>query len=937
MLADALRLDDVARRQLIATVPRTSVVGPPDADLFVGRDPELAELLAKLRAAGGGHGGIAMIVGEAGVGKTRLAEEFMTAAREQGAVVLSGRALEGDGQSPYGPWVDAIERYALARERSRLQHELGFDAPYIAQLVPVLRAVMPDVPHAEPLGSSDERLRIYGAVTRFCSAIRSEDAVLVFLDDLHWADHDTLGLMRYMAGRLARSHVLLVGAYRDPELGVDAAHPLMAALASLRHEIACPTIHLRGLARTELAAYLTNVAGTALPAAFVERVDHETSGNPFYVREVLRHISETTTRTHTGRGYELRGVPEGVRQVVADRVRRLSPPSGRLMSDASAFTGGFTFPVLQELSRLAEGELLDALDEAVEAGLLRAPIGDSRDYEFSHAIVRHALYEGQSHERRVRLHRRIAHALEAAYRGTEVEHAAEIAVQYHRSSEVAGAAAGLRFALAATDQARAAFAHDRVVTLLRMARDLADGSAIEARVAILTRLALAEAESVRSLEACTSAERALEMMAASGAPAEARAEFLASVAEALKHSGATADLWEALVDRGLELLHGERGVLWARLTLLRDHHAEISSGPIGSALWMGQDNEAVAIARRSDDERDYATTLEALDWRTRAETDAIYARVRGWSTPLALLKGLEVVLRDLMYKHGDFSEARRVAEELLAVAQRLGSLSSEAEARTQIANSFLSSGDFATARARLAEADQAIARLGPSHRLHLVPIGFAVGLGYYLETDWKSVADAAESYARTTDAHRTSVGLGAAAYAAIALVRADRTADARAWLRDLATASERAHPTIYLQSWALSAAAAAAWELAFTGVAGTYRRLLAEVAQAGAGPTVFGAIDLAIARMTSLAGDHAEADELFARSLGCAERTGHRPLQAVITYDRARALLASGRPDERISLLAARAVGAFEALEMRSWTRRARSLRINAVAAGPVR
>ena len=931
MLADALQLDGAQRRELIASVPRAPSSGLAEGDAFVGRERELAELMAKLHAAASGHGGIVMLLGEAGIGKTRLAQEFMTVARGHGAVVLSGRAIEGEGQAPYGPWVDAIEGYALARDPVDLRREMGFDAPYIAQLVPVIRSRVPDIASPEGLAPSDERLRVYGAVARFCSTIAPHGPALVFLDDLHWADRDTLGLMRYVARTLTRSSVLLVGAYRDPELGVDAAHPLMTTLASLRHEIACPTVRLGGLAPPEMGAYLTHAAGRPLPATLVERISEETSGNPFYAREVLRHVAEADESANRGgRTLDMTGVPDGVRQVVGDRVRRLSPHTAQALREACAFTGGFAFPVLQQLTELSEGELLDCLDEAVQAGLLHAPAAGAREYEFAHAIVRHALYEGQSRDRRVRLHRRIAAALETAYRGEEFEHAAELAVQYHASAELPGSSAGLRHALAAADQARAAFAHDRVVTLLRIACDLAGEADMDARIEILTRLTLAEAESVRSVEACASAERALETMAAAGASARARAEFLAGVAQALKHSGAGAQLWEPLVDRGLELLHGDRDVLWAKLTLLRDHYSEIRSGPVGSALWSGQDREAVAIARGTGDESDYATTLEALEWRTRGETDAIYERVRTWSRPLALLKGLEVVLRDLVYKHGDFLQARRVAEDLLAVAQRFGSVSSEAEARTQIATSFLNAGDFTTARARLADAEAAIARLGPTHRLHLVPIGFAVGLGYYLETDWKSVADAAESYARTTDAHRTSVGLGAAAYAAIALARADRLADARAWLRDLATASERAHATIYLQSWALSAAAAAAWELAFSDVANTFRRLLLDVAHLGTGPTAFGAVDLALARMTSLAGVYDEADELFGRAMEYAEHVGHRPQQAVIAYDRARSLLRSGAHDERISSLVAHAVSLFDELEMVSWAKRARSLQVEA-------
>lgn len=927
VLADALALDDAQRRQLIASISRAPMLGVTDGEVFVGRERELAELVAKLRAAAGGRGGMVMLLGEAGIGKTRLAHQFMEVARGHGAAVLSGRALEGEAQVSYGPWVEAIERYALALRSDELCQVLGSDAPYIAQLVPSVRSRLAEIERPQALAPSDERLRLYNSVSRFLGALAPGGPVVVFLDDLHWADRDTLALLRYVARTLSASAVLLVGAYRDPELRLDAAHPLMTTLASVRHETACPTIRLRGLDQREMGTYLRHAAGRPLTAAFIDDVARETSGNPFYAREVLRHVAEADV--HRGGGdtaLELAGVPEGVRQVVADRVRRLSPATAQALHAACGFTGGFTYTVLQQLTHLSEDELLDSLDEATEAGLLRAPSADAREYEFAHAIVRHALYHGQSRDRRIRLHRRIASALEAAYPGGELEHAAELAVQYHASAELAGAGQGLRYALAAADQARSAFAHDRVVTLLRMARDLAVEAAVDVQIEILTRLALAEAQTVRSTQARATAERALELMAPC-VTERVRAEFVASVARALKHSGADVQLWGPLVDRGLELIRGERDALWAQLTLLRDRFEIARSGPVGVALWSGRDKDAVALARASADESDDANTLEALEWRTRAETDAAYARIQSWSRPLAVLHGLEVVVRDLVYKHGDFPEARRVAEELLALALRTGSVSAEAEARAQIAMCTLNLGDLAAARVKMTQAEQAVERLGPSHRLHLIPIAFAVAMGYFLEADWAALARTAETFARADETHRTTVGLGAAAYAAVALVRAERIADARAWLREIAAVSGRAHATAYLQSWALTTAAAAVWEAGFVELARAYQPLLSHLARLGLGPSAFGSVDLALARMTALAGAAEDAGGSFARAARQADSPGHRPLRGIIAYDEALADARSRRRSERTHSLLDHALGIFDALEMHGWTQRARSLR----------
>ena len=930
VLADALRLDDAERRQLIASVPRTLAAAVTDGDLFVGRERELAELAAKLRAAAGGHGGIVMVLGEAGIGKTRLANDFMAIARSQGAVVVCGRAFEGEGQAPYGPWVEAIEGFASQHDSDELRERIGFDAPYIAELAPGLRSRLAGIGRPEALASSDERLRVYGALTRFCSAIGADGPVVVVLDDLHWADRDTLGVVRYMARTLSSSRVLLVGVYRDPEIGVDADHPLMATLAAVRREVACPTIHLGGLGGDEIRTYLDHVAGQSLPPGFVERVERETSGNPFYAREILRHVAGAGVALITAqspRAFAMTAVPEGVRQVVADRVRRLSPATAQTLREACGFTGGFAFPVLERLTELSEGALLDCLDEAVEAGLLRAPVGDAREYDFAHAIVRHALYEAQSRDRRVRLHRRIAGALEAAYAGHEAEHAAELAVHYHASAELTGASAGLRYALIAADHARAAYAHDRAVTLLGMARDLASEADPATQIDILTRLALAQAETVRSRDAFESAQRALEIMAGTGVTPRVRAEFHAAVARALKASGASAELWEPLVERGLQLLGKERDVLWARLALLRDRYVEIKHGLIGSGLWMGQEADAVAIARASGDESEFASTLEPLEWRTRVEIDAIRERVRTWSRPLAMLQGLQAVVRDLIYKQGDFIEGRRAAEELLGLAQRFGSVSAEAEARAQIAVSSLSTGDFASARVLVAEAEQAIGRLGPSHRLHLVPIGYAVGLGYFLDTDWARLAHAAEAYARTADAQRITTGLAAAAYAALAITRAGRPSDARAWLRDIAAAAEEVPATMYLLNWTLVAAAAAAWDIGLVEVAGAFRRVLSGLAGLGAGPTTYGSVEHAFARMSALTGAHDESRALFAEAARQAGDSGHRPLQAVVAYDAALAARRAGAQDARVETALDRAIVAFETLEMRPWLGRARSLR----------
>ena len=467
---------------------------------FVGRAQELAALTARFEQAAAGNGGVALIAGEPGIGKTRLARAFVEDAERQGALVLWGRCYEGDWSPPFAPWVEAIAGFVRTATPETVQDALGLTAPQgvssLAQIVPDLGPLVADLPALVALGPEEERLRLYDAVVRFLLRLAEEQPLVVVLDDLHWADRPTLDLLRHVVYFAAHARLLLLGTYRDLELGPD--HPLTAVLPVLRREAGTAPITLKGLEFEEVAQLL-GVAGDGWNATLAQTIHGETNGNPFFIEELLRHLVDEV-RIVAGRegwtapaGLEDLGIPEGVRQVVTRRLARLSTDAERLLTHAAVFTGGFDFPVLLALTDLPEDALLDAIDEALGARLIHPVPGGQERYDFVHAIVRHTLTESWSPSRRVRLHRRAAEALVRAYVGREREHAAELAVQYHRSLSLPGAEAGLPFALTAADEARRRNAVDQVVTFLRMARDLGAGADAATRADILPRLAVAEA------------------------------------------------------------------------------------------------------------------------------------------------------------------------------------------------------------------------------------------------------------------------------------------------------------------------------------------------------------------------------------------------------------------------------------------------------------
>ena len=929
LLADALHLDDARRHELIAAVPRSTALSFPSTSGFIGRERELAALRTRITQVSAGVGGITMLTGEAGIGKSRLARGFALSAERLGATVLVGRCLEGEWQPPYRPWVEALTDHVRTSSTASLQRDLGSAASALAQLVPQIRVRLPDLLVPAALGTDDERLRVHDAIAQVVLTIALQKTLLIVLDDLNWADRDSLGVLHHLGRVIGQARVLLLCAYRDPELGLTVEHPLLATLARLRREVEFQDLHLTGLRSEEVAMYLEETAGQSVSPALVSAIESQTGGNPLYVQEMFRHLAEQARvpapiDPSPEVPIENWRVPRGVRQIVGERVGRLTPTTARLLKDTAGFVGGFTFTLAQDLSGLNEGELLDCLDEATESGLLSVIDGDPPRYEFAHAIVRHALYEGLGSDRRARLHRRIASALEHVYAGHEDEHAAELAAQFHASAHVSGAPRGVPYALAAAAQAAAAFAPERAAQFLRMARDLADEGNATQRAEILSRLAIAEAEDLRLDDARASADDALRAMLAAGTTARARAEFLVTMARSLKDGGASSAAWEPLVERGLELVP-ERDLLWARLRLLRDNYDAIRSGPIGSGRWLGQDPEAVAIARARGDETDYARTLEPLEWRTRDETNAVLARVRDWSQPRAIVRGYEVVVRDFLYRHGAFAEARVACEEMLAASERFGALSAEGEARAHTAVVQAAIGDLTLARQSLTHAEQVVGRLGAQHRLHFTTTGTAVGIAYVLDADWRGLAEAMGGFATATDAVRRPVGIVATAYAALCCARADRREAALTWIAHLTAAIQHEQATIWAHNIAVTVAAATVWELDATAHADTYSQLLQDVAQAGVGDAaVFGPLDLAMARMAALSGAVDEAQQHFERARAKLDALGHLPLRAIADYDRAILEYRSGTvTSAQLATRIEHATEVFRSLGMIGWASRA--------------
>lgn len=905
---------------------------------FVGRQSELAALAARLKEACSGRGGVAVLTGEAGIGKTRVVRAFADHARERGALVLWGRCYEGDWSPPYAPWVEAIGGFVRTADPERVRDALGVDLPAgdadepaggmsLAELVPELAPLVADLPSLIALGPDEERFRLYDAVVRFLLRLAAQQPVVVVLDDVHWADRASLDLLRHLGHFVGQGAVLVVATYRDLEL--DAKHPLTQLLPVLRREAGAVPIALRGLPVDAVGRLLggqTDLART---------IHRETNGNPFFIHELVTHLAEEGALVADGDGWITRGeltdlgIPEGVRQVVARRLARLSPDAERLLTHAAVFTGGFDFAVLPGLTGMPEEALLDAVDGALAARLIQAAEPGPERYDFVHAIIRNVLADTWSPSRRVRIHRRAAEAVARAYPGREREHAAELAVQYHRSLSLPGEDAGIPHALAAAEAAHRAHSPEQVVTFLRIARDLAANVDAATRADILTRLAVAEAEAVLIDEAQRSIEAALGALAESGADPSATADFLATAVNALKwRASADSRIWRPLIERGLALCGDRHNRAWARLMLQVDPVEPVSRETIRAGRWLGYDPEAVAILRATGDEEDYAATVESFDSRTRDETDAHVTRARGWNSPTAVMHALTAAANDYHYQHGAFRDAANLWHELITLGERYGALSWQAQAWNQITWLHIAAGRFAEARASEARANTLLARLGPWRKPDVLAMEMATSFAMYLGGDWPAIAEYWSRFVDDPAMGPRDIGTLAGplygAMAAYAHVEAGSPDEARRLLSVLTPILSHFEPTAINHNGAVAHAAAAVWRLGVEEFAASYRRLALDLVEVGRGDYPQCSNALSVARMAALLGKTDETREYFERARRTLHAAEQDPLLAAVDLDEATAHLRIGESLPRASDLLDSAIAGFESMDMPLWAERAR-------------
>ena len=659
-----LRQDPELDARTVAVVS-TAPVGQRARSGFVGRERELEVLLRALDDATAGRGRLVLIGGEPGIGKSRLAEELTATAGERGAQVGWGRCWEASGAPPYWPWVQAL--------RACTGEQLPAGTSDIGDLVARLGRQSAAV---TPAGAEHARFQLFDATALVLKDVSRRRPLVLVLDDLNWADADSLQLLEFVGRELGESSILLLGTYRDVEL--SRRHPLSQTIGELARESVFERLLLRGLSPADVAAFIEASCSFAPDPALVRAVHGQTEGNPFFVREVVQLLTEegalAAGAAPSAERWRTR-IPEGVREAIGRRLERLSEPCNESLRIASAVGRQFSLVQLTRLiDELTEDEILEAVEEALAAHVIVELPGSAGSYEFTHALIQGTLADELSQLRRARLHARIAETLEELYGSQAEAHAAELAHHFGEARSVLGADRLVRYAMLAGEAAFAAYAPEQALVHFERALEARGDRPLDDEGAELLfglgRAQLATLPQVALGPAVTSLRRAFDYYVESGERERAVAVAAHPLPLSLRFRYTDAPRW---ISSALTLAVGDSRDAGALLT---QHGGFIGfldgDYPEAERAFAG----ALAIAEREHDDG-----LEQRTLAVAAFVDAFHLR---WESCLA--RGLRAVgMHESSGDPGSEIIARRAVAFAFAATGRLEEGKRQMEAALDLA------------------------------------------------------------------------------------------------------------------------------------------------------------------------------------------------------------------------------------------------------------
>ena len=650
-----------------------AAIAPPPDNPLVGRGGEWEELLRSYGEVGGG-GRLVVLEGEAGIGKTRLAEEFVAHAAGRGAAVVAARCYAGEANLAYGPFVEGLSAVIGREGTGRLEGLPAGPLGEAARLLPELAGLLPGSHSLPPLDTPGARSRFYeGVIRALLAVLGGPPPGVLFLDDLQWADEASLDLLTYLVRRLDDRPLLVLVTWRPEE--VPEGHRLRGLLAEARRSGGTAVL---GLGRLDPAS-VRELVGRALggaaegPGALAARLGGETEGLPLFLAEYLAAVAGGELDV----GDATWALPGGVQDLLKSRLRTVGETAGQVLTAAAVVGRSFDFDTVRAASGRGEEETLASLEELVSRGLIReenvAP-SEGPTYDFDHDKLRALVYEGTGLARRRILHRRAAEALAGRARGREADPLAGQVARHHRlAGQDAEAAEYYRLA---GDHARGLYANGDALAHYEEALALGHPEAAglhEVMGDLLTR----RGEYGAALDH-------YELAAASGSASDAAVAVLEHKIGNVHARRGDRDLARSHYESALEALEGPGGESSGDLARL---YADLS---LLSHL-QNRPGEATEFAHRA-----LALADEAGDARARAQAH----------NTLGILAG----------NAGDGDKALHHLRESLALAGALGDPEARVAALNNLALALGNQGKTGEAMDAAGVALELCARLGDRHR-----------------------------------------------------------------------------------------------------------------------------------------------------------------------------------------------------------------------------
>ena len=611
-----------------------------EGSVFVGRDAAVADLDAGVDALLAGRGSLFVLVGEAGIGKTRTAELVAGKARDRGARVTVCRCHDLEAPPPLWPWTQVLRAAGAA-------------------------GLAPSPDEAEL--DEQQRFAFFDEVASHLRVFAEEAPQVVVLDDLHWADGDSLHLLRFVARELDTLPVLFLATARDVRR--SAGHALSLLLGQVARQSRCARIDLAGLRKTETSRLIEALTDRTPDASVVDAVQHMSDGNPLFIGEMARAVVDSDATI------ESVALPSSLTDAVRLRVGSLSPKAGEVLRAASALGIRFELATLRSVVALEGAELLDALDEMVAERLLLEDASMVGAYAFHHSLLQRALYDSMSTGERVRLHETIVTALERAGGDDPLDALAHHALAAARAGNADRA---VDYCERAAIRARRAYAYDLAAEHYARALEaleLSSKSDASRRTALLVSRAGA--------------------LSSGGRRDESRKTFLDAAELARANEDAEALGLAALGHRGPSGLMGMRDEAGRRLTeealrAVGEAHPSLRARLLAALAGIppcsdsmetreSLSQEALALARSSGDVQALREALHARDWAAvgpdrvheRLETvrEMIDAATRLDEPRMELLANRAAIRANQIT--GNAAETDRAVERYTEVAERL--------------------------------------------------------------------------------------------------------------------------------------------------------------------------------------------------------------------------------------------------------------------------